>query len=583
MASTLARLRYTPLSDLLRGRATGRLDWRGFVDAADLPPEIKSLIEALLRGTRLRRADKVDIAIELIDHFSDGVLEGATSAELIESFGDAGQTACLMRRAKIRGQLITWSFFWCSRAIAAIVVVCYTGLAIYYHLRHPSPKADYLLEMNQQVQQTPPSERAWPIYQSTLISLRGRRWDPLLDFSPDGKHWPQIAQWIDAHEAGIESLRRASNLPVLGFTFGDSDAGAVGVVLPQLRDIRLLADVVAFDAKLARQQGDGLRVEQDIVALANLAAQTSRYAQLQISEVIALGLLMRSYNELDRTLTQTPQLLDDAALVRLAHRLAAPRTASDLISFRGEKLLFQSVLQRNFTEDAAPDGRLTPAGWASYRANFAHSTQPIEQFLTDPALGTFLEPPSMLLIGSKRQLLDEYQRVMEMNLAMTHQPLREADTNAPYEEQVAVAASGVLRVRYAPLLPLFPMLQRSAQLAETTLGRRDGLLVGVALEQYHRRHQCYPDALAQLAPDLLLEVPADRITGDALKYRLINGKPLVYSVGVDRVDDGGRPPMRDGRPVPSDAAQWGDVANIVSGDWVVYPQPQSPPEKEPEN
>jgi hypothetical protein len=126
------------------------------------------------------------------------------------------------------------------------------------------------------------------------------------------------------------------------------------------------------------------------------------------------------------------------------------------------------------------------------------------------------------------------------------------------------------------LLTLVPTLHRSAEIAERALGQRDGLLVGLALEMYHRRNQRYPDTLKQLTPGLLPEVPADRITGDPLKYRLIDGKPLVYSVGVDRIDDGGRVPLRNGKPDSNSAAKWGDFATIVSGDWVLYPQPRVP-------
>jgi hypothetical protein len=73
----------------------------------------------------------------------------------------------------------------------------------------------------------------------------------------------------------------------------------------------------------------------------------------------------------------------------------------------------------------------------------------------------------------------------------------------------------------------------------------------------------------------LPSVPADRITGDPVRYALVDGKPVVYSVGADRVDDGGRPAKPShGRSStdPSAAAVW-DVppAKAPRGDWVLYP------------
>jgi hypothetical protein len=206
-------------------------------------------------------------------------------------------------------------------------------------------------------------------------------------------------------------------------------------------------------------------------------------------------------------------------------------------------------------------------------AAFSQSPCLPEQLLTQPPAAAVVQPASLLLISSRKELVDEYNRIMAMNEAMIRVPLREADTNAPLLEAQALASSTASRLRYAELLPIVPSLEREAEIAERTLGRRDGLLIGLALEIYHRRHQRYPDALAQLTPDLLPEVLADRITGDPLKYRLIAGKPLVYSVGVDRIDDGGRiATTPNGQPAPAAAAQWGDIANTVHGDWVLYPQ-----------
>jgi hypothetical protein len=116
--------------------------------------------------------------------------------------------------------------------------------------------------------------------------------------------------------------------------------------------------------------------------------------------------------------------------------------------------------------------------------------------------------------------------------------------------------------------------------AERYLGQRDGILVGIALEAFRRQHGGkHPDSLSELAPLLLPSVPLDRIDGKPLRYRLMDGKPLVYSVGVDRDDDGGRLPVnRGGKADPLRAAQWDPAftKTPADGDWVLYPQPRVP-------
>lgn len=120
-----------------------------------------------------------------------------------------------------------------------------------------------------------------------------------------------------------------------------------------------------------------------------------------------------------------------------------------------------------------------------------------------------------------------------------------------------------------------PTLSSLRTQGERYLGRRDGVLVGIAVQRYRRTHASYPQSLETLVPSLLPAIPADRITGEPIRYRLIDGKPVVYSVGADRHDDGGQPPMKNGRPEPGTAAQWNvEVGRAAHGDWVLYPTPK---------
>jgi hypothetical protein len=130
-------------------------------------------------------------------------------------------------------------------------------------------------------------------------------------------------------------------------------------------------------------------------------------------------------------------------------------------------------------------------------------------------------------------------------------------------------ASVFSRARYATLIGFVPSLHSVAAAAEICLGQRDGLVTGIALELYRRRHGRYPETLQQLTPDLLPAIPADRITGDPVRYRVVDGKPRVYSVGADRHDDGG---VAFDKNSFHEAAQWGP-GDARKGDWVLYPDP----------
>jgi len=67
----------------------------------------------------------------------------------------------------------------------------------------------------------------------------------------------------------------------------------------------------------------------------------------------------------------------------------------------------------------------------------------------------------------------------------------------------------------------------------------------LAVERFRLRHGLLPVSLTVLVPDDLPEVPTDPFDGKPLKYRRLDQGYVVYSVGPDGRDDGGREPPPD--------------------------------------
>ena len=78
-------------------------------------------------------------------------------------------------------------------------------------------------------------------------------------------------------------------------------------------------------------------------------------------------------------------------------------------------------------------------------------------------------------------------------------------------------------------------------------------------------------------PQYLPAMPHDRYDGGPLKYCLVDDKPLLYSIGTDRNDDGGSEPEGPGRAIewiPPDfvaAHPEGADVEIPGGDWIRWP------------
>jgi hypothetical protein len=68
------------------------------------------------------------------------------------------------------------------------------------------------------------------------------------------------------------------------------------------------------------------------------------------------------------------------------------------------------------------------------------------------------------------------------------------------------------------------------------------LIVQLAVRAFQLEHQRLPDSLDQLVPDYLSKLPTDPYDGRPLRYQREDSRYVVYSVGVDAVDNGGKLP-----------------------------------------
>jgi len=82
--------------------------------------------------------------------------------------------------------------------------------------------------------------------------------------------------------------------------------------------------------------------------------------------------------------------------------------------------------------------------------------------------------------------------------------------------------------------------------------------IACALERYRLTHQQYPETLDALVPSYIERLPGDFINGEPLKYRRAeDGNFLLYSVGWNETDDGGKAVADPAHP-----------ESLKEGDWV---------------
>jgi hypothetical protein len=106
-----------------------------------------------------------------------------------------------------------------------------------------------------------------------------------------------------------------------------------------------------------------------------------------------------------------------------------------------------------------------------------------------------------------------------------------------------------------------------------TLAQDRLLAVSLALRAYKLEHAIYPSTLTALVPSYLDAVPDDPFNiSEPLKYRLTSTGYVLYSIGPDGNDDGGRPIFDPSQQTPGPGqtdrrhmAMANSVGDIVAG------------------
>jgi hypothetical protein len=242
-----------------------------------------------------------------------------------------------------------------------------------------------------------------------------------------------------------------------------------------------------------------------------------------------------------------------ADLARIQERLADLYARHPtVIDVAGDRAVWLAFIQRTFTDDGSGNGRLLKEGLPLAAGNWGDGVT---------SLLLFDYPDRREMTSLLDALMSEYQL-----LAQTEPSRRE------YGEEkarlMALAQKSFLLGRQAPAM------ERVAALVWRLKTGRRALLTTVAVLRYGRDKGDYPATLETLVADgYMRELPIDPYSGKAFGYRTTENGFLLYSWGLNLVDDGGwQETGQNGMP-----RAWAD-----NGDEVFWPvRAQTPAPKTP--
>jgi hypothetical protein len=278
------------------------------------------------------------------------------------------------------------------------------------------------------------------------------------------------------------------------------------------QDARLVANLLRLEAILTAQDGDAdgaLALVRGLIG----AAHSVGDEPLFVSALVRLACDAHAVDALERTLAQgEPSARELEAAQAVLEKEAAE--AWFLNAARGERAaMHQMVL-------AMRSGKVSLTDVAGGKPGNV-----------EKGLGNFLGPTlARQSHAHMLRLLNEYVRAVQL-------PLEEQPVAVDNLTKKVIQA----KVDYEIVTALmFPAILKISTAHQRGVGNLRCAAVVVALERYRRDHGGWPDTLDALVPKYLDAVPQDPQDGQPLRYQRRSDGVVVYWLGQDGTDDGGK-------------------------------------------
>jgi hypothetical protein len=373
------------------------------------------------------------------------------------------------------------------------------------------------------------SPEFWAAYEAGARNLPGNKPEPPIPF-PDSKSAAQVppagleplAGHVAARREHREAIRQALERESFRYPLRITDGFAA--IPPYLSRIKREAQEFQAESWIATERGDittALRAIKDMARVAALQRDDPFLIGQRVRIACNSICLAEAERLLSRRSLAEPQLLELQAVVSTLsamdgfHRAMIGERASGLAWIRNPN-------------------RITAAGPST------ESNDPADR--SGSASGIFGLRLTVMEQAAQALFLETFEHVL---------------TNAPPDSAARLQVVGKVMgnfgaqaKRFPPkifsgteLPTLFLDAQRFCQLE----AQREAALTALAVERYRLLHAGrMPGALTELVPDLLPEVPRDPFDGQPLRYHQSKEGYVVYSVGPDRIDHGGREKPKKG-------------------------------------
>ncbi len=382
------------------------------------------------------------------------------------------------------------------------------------------------------------------------------------------EEFPEVARWLQENDAVLSAAMKASvrsrlcfpkpvekddeilNPPKLGNfremggamvatamlkAGGGDQAGARDELAAAHRLARLLANwpnllgplvAIAIDGEGCRAALGGARVANEAEAKKWLAMYREmpeielNPAALDVDDRYStLRQVMRVlHGHLDKALSEMTMLNVEPMFVEARRNKKFAPGDLDQVDWNVVLRHINAVYNEAVNICGEKDASKHAEAWAKFAENL--KKQRVPGSFMDALGGSMLEPKKGDLETRTKQMIQDVEEYLRRH---------KDETREAYSKRIGAYFT-------APVLPI----GGSVKLVDRYQCVQRIYVVGMALEAYQTKNGQYPETLELLKKDYLKELPKDLFSGKDLVYRREFAGYLLYSVGPNGVDEGGR-------------------------------------------
>ncbi|MCH7808486.1 MAG: hypothetical protein IIB60_04620 [Planctomycetes bacterium] len=358
--------------------------------------------------------------------------------------------------------------------------------------------------------------------------------------------WPEgqtaLAAYLDdpANQLAMETARRASSMERCQMPyFGDANQSIVGMLLPNLSNLRFLGKLMVAQGRRLEAADDFSGAASSYLTAMGLGEHTAQAITL-IEGLVGIAVWSLADRALIDMVLRRPLSAKQLGMLEAEFKRRAPRLPSAEVGLRCEGRFGPAMVDELCSRPLHFVGNFT-ALLNAEDGIFFGSAGPVPEDgwgRLEQRIGKLIFPDRAI----KRHMKGYYDRVVERSVIGAYRA-----TQMDFDDERYLAK----KIPQWDILSraLLPSLSRATTLGELCKAELALIRAATAIRRHMLAHEGRPpvnlDELTQRLPqDALIDPFSDR----TLVYRQGDGTWMIYSIGEDFIDDGGRTGKR--RNVP---------------------------------